>query len=117
MDELEESFEPVRVIARSLGLPGLEEGLSWGTPGLKVRGKMILRIREPDVLVLHCDPAEKEILMQMAPEVFFQTDHYRAAPYILARISTIDPEDLASRIEKTWRALAGKKLLQQHTTP
>src|SRR5262245_61092194 len=40
----------VEIAAR---FPGVEEGLSWGTPGLKVRGKFMCRMRtNPDALVM-----------------------------------------------------------------
>ena len=108
--DLSPFFEPIREAQRRTQLPGVEEGLSWGTPGLKVKGKMILRIREPQVIVICCDFDEKELLMQAAPEIYFQTDHYKGSPHILIRLSEISNEELDSRIEKAWRLVAPKKL-------
>lgn len=106
-------FEPVRTILREHAWPGVEEGLSYGTPALKVRGKLLLRLREPNVVVVPCDVDEKELLTQMAPEVFFEIDHYRGYPWILAYLSTIDPIELADRIERAWRQQATKKMIEE----
>ena len=47
-------YETVRAIGR--GLPGIEEGLSYGTPALRVRGKLLVRLREdPDSLMVRAD--------------------------------------------------------------
>ena len=114
MEDLCPHFEPVRALLRENDWPGLVEGTSYGTPGLKVRGKFLARLREPDVLVMTCDFNEKEILMQMAPEVYFQTDHYKNWPGILIRVSKIDPEQLKLHIEKAWRTLATQKMIAEY---
>lgn len=111
--DLSACFEPVREVWRAANWPGVEEGLSYGTPALKVRGKLLVRLREPDVVVLRCDLDEKEFLMAAAPDVYFQTDHYKGYPAVLARLSMIDPEELRERIEKTWRSHATKKMLDE----
>ena len=112
--DLSVCFEPVRAVWRAAKWPGVEESLSWGTPALKVRGKLLVRIREPDVVVLMCDMDEKEFLMGAAPEIYFQTDHYRGYPAVLARLSEIDPDELSERIGKTWRSLATKKMIEEY---
>lgn len=109
--DLSPFFEPVREAHRRTQLPGVEEGLSWGTPGLKVKGKMLLRIREPDVIVLCCEFDEKELLMEAAPDIYFQTDHYKGSPHVLVRLSQISDEGLDSRIEKAWRLVVPKKIV------
>src|SRR5262245_60914925 len=38
------TFDDVRELARQL--PGVEEGSCYGTPGLRVKGKFLLRLRE-----------------------------------------------------------------------
>lgn len=114
MEDLNPHFEPVRAILRENAWPGLVEAPSYGTPGLKVRGKFLARLREPDVLVIVCDFNEKDILMEMAPEIYFQTDHYKGWAGILIRLSKIDPEQLRLHIEKAWRSLATKKMIAEY---
>ena len=113
MDDYTASFDKVRAICRETGLPGLEEGQSWGTPAMKVKGKMLVRVREPDVLVLPCDLDEKEILMQVAPHIYFETKHYSGYPAVLVHLDAIEPDELAERIEMEWRKMAPKKLVAE----
>lgn len=114
MSDLHSEFEPVREVWRKADWPGVQEGLSYGTPALKVRGKFLLRLREPDVVVLRCPLDEKEFLMQAAPEVYFETDHYKGWPAVLARLSAIDPDELAAMIEKTWRSEATEAMIAEY---
>ena len=70
-------------------LPGVEVGSSYGTPALKVRGKMLLRVwpDEPDVLVVRLtDLDEQEELTATEPETFFITPHYAGYAAVLVRI-------------------------------
>ncbi len=107
-ENLAAAFEPVR--AAAAGLPDVEESLWYGTPSLKVRGKSFCRLKDADILVLLCPMEEKELLMEMEPEVFFETDHYKGWPAVLARLSGIDPGRLRHQLERAWRLKAPKRL-------
>ena len=60
-------------------LPGAEESTSYGNPAIKVKGKLLSRLRTEaeGALALRCDFLDRQILLQVDPEVFFLTDHYR----------------------------------------
>jgi hypothetical protein len=103
------TFEDVRRAAATL--PGIEDGTSYGTPALKVRGKLLARVHQSlDCLVLRSDLLGRQILMQSAPEVFFITDHYRDYPWVLVRFATVDRRALADLLERAWREVAPKSL-------
>jgi|SRR5262245_14551803 len=96
-------------IARELacGLPGVEDGLSYGTPSLKVRGKLLLRLREDgETLAVRVDYPMREALMQAEPETFFITDHYRNYPAVLVRLASVDRKRLHEVLEHAWRFVA-----------
>jgi hypothetical protein len=97
-------------------LPGVEAGTSWGTPGLKVRGKFMCRLRtNPDALVVRViDLPDREALVQGQPDVFFTTPHYDGYPAVLVRLEEIDPVELAELIEDAWRVQAPKRLLAEY---
>ncbi|HLF78332.1 MAG TPA: MmcQ/YjbR family DNA-binding protein [Dehalococcoidia bacterium] len=100
------------VVQMALELPGVETSTSYGTPALKVRGKFMARLREPDVMVLKpIDDIEKQMLMETQPETFFITDHYRGYPTVLIRLSRIEPVQLTALLEQCWRQLAPKRLV------
>lgn len=108
--DLKSYFKRVKAAAKATKLPGLEEATSYGTPSLKVKGKFLLRVREPDVLAIACSLEEKEFLLQNAPKIYFETDHYKGWPYVLIRLSKIKDDELAHRIAVAWALHAPKKL-------
>jgi hypothetical protein len=109
------SYETVCELARRL--PGVEEGTSYGTPALKVRGKLFVRLKEDgETIVLRTDAFEREHLLRMAPETFFITDHYRDYPWVLVRLSAITAAQLQELLEDAWRRVAPKRLIAAHDT-
>jgi hypothetical protein len=107
------TFETVREIA--LALPGVEEGLSYGTPGFRVKGKLFARIWEDlETLVLKIGFDTREILMKAEPATYFITDHYAGYPSVLVRLPVVDRHALAGVIEEAWRFNAPKRLLAAH---
>ncbi len=104
------------VLAIGSRFPGIEQGTSWGTPSLKVRGKFVCRMRtNPDALVMRVtDLGEREALLQGDPETFFSTPHYDGYPAVLIRLERVDPVELAELIEDAWRLQAPKRLVTAH---
>ncbi len=104
------TYDTVRELARRL--PEVDESTSYGTPALKVRGKMFVRLKEDgDTIVLRTDSFEREHLLSTAPEIFFITDHYRDYPWVLVRLSTVDVAQLRELLEDAWRRVAPRKLI------
>ena len=56
---------------------------------LKVRGKLFLRVKDAGTLVLMCPLEEKELLMEAAPHIYYETDHYKGWPAVLVRVAAI----------------------------
>jgi hypothetical protein len=104
------TFETVRELA--LTLPGVEEGLSYGTPAFKVGKKLMARLHQDgEALVLKMDFFARDTLMQAEPDTFFITDHYQGYPWVLVRLSTVRREQLRDLLDDAWRSLAPKRLL------
>jgi hypothetical protein len=106
------SFDEIREIA--LVLPGVADSTSYGTPALKVGGKLFARQHQSmDCVVLRIELLDREILMQSAPNAFFITDHYRDYPWILLRLGEVDKRVLPELIERAWRLVASKTLVRK----
>jgi hypothetical protein len=87
------TWEQVRKLA--LSLPGVEDGKSYGTPALKVKKKLIVRLREEgDVIVLRMPFEEREAMMAEAPEKYFITDHYKDYEWILVRLPKVSEAEM-----------------------
>ena len=107
------TFADVRELARAL--PDVEESTSYGTPALKVRGKLLVRLKEDgETLVLRTDFLDRDVLLRMAPDVFFLTDHYRDYPCVLVRLPLMDRAHMVELLEDAWRFVAPKTLVKRY---
>jgi hypothetical protein len=106
-------IDDVRRIAQ--GLPGAEEGTSYGTPGWRVRGKLFARIHDDGiVLVVRVAPGEREALLLSEPDVFELRPHYEPYPqWVLVRLAAIDEAELREVLTDAWREVAPKRLLAE----
>jgi hypothetical protein len=73
------------------------------------------RLVRPDVLAVRCSIERKEMLIEAAPETFFDDDHYRGFPAVLVRLESVDEVELAGLLDSAWRLQAPKVLL--HLVP
>jgi hypothetical protein len=104
------TFDTVRKIA--LTLPKAEEGTSYGTPAFKVVGTLFVRMHQDgESLVVRIDQDERAMRMKAEPETYYITDHYLNYPWILVRLSSVDPEDLRELLEEAWRLSAPARLI------
>ena len=108
------TFDDIRRIA--LAWPEVEDGSSYGTPALKVRKKMLVRLKEDrDSLVMPGVPQdERDMLVESQPKVFYFTDHYRDYPMVLIRLSRAKRATVEPLLRRQWRALASKAALKQY---
>ena len=102
------TFEDIRKLA--LKWPEVEDGSSYGTPALKVRKKMLVRLKEDnDSLVMPGVPLdEREMLLESQPKIFYFTDHYRDYPIVLIRLSKAKRSHVEPLLRRHWRTLASK---------
>ena len=106
------TFDDIRKIA--LAWPEVTDGTSYGTPALKVREKLLVRLREDgDSLVMLGVPHdERDMLVESQPRVFYFTDHYRDYPTVLIRLSKANRANVEPLLRRQWRALASKKAVK-----
>jgi hypothetical protein len=107
-------FDTVRTMARDLA--GVEESTAYGSPALKVRGKLMAVIPvnksvEPDSLAVSVDFERRAELLETAPDIYYLTDHYVNYPIVLVRLSRIQVDALRDLLGLAWRfaSSAGRK--------
>lgn len=95
------------VIRLTAHLPEVTVSTSYGTPALKVRNKGFCRlwgdrdrskadVGDDEVLVVYCDPDEKEFLLAESDGSIFTAPHYDGFGAVLILLDDIDHETLAN---------------------
>ena len=86
-------FDTVRKIG--LALPGVEESTAYGSPALKVHGRLLAciavnRSAEPGSLVVRVDFDDRAELLAADPDFYYVTDHYIPYNAVLVRLSRVN---------------------------
>jgi len=61
-----------------------------------------------DVLAVSCALDHKELLTEVAPDIFFDDAHYRGYPAVLVRLPVISADELADLLKKACTMQAAK---------
>ena len=94
----------------ALALPNVAEGTSYGTPALKIKGKLFIRLREDlDAIVLKMPFDQRDELMAAESETYFITDHYREYEWVLVRLSRVRADALSDLLQTACRAASPAK--------
>ena len=95
-----------------MALPGVTEGISYGTPGFYVNKKLFARLREDgETLVVYT--TERDKWMKKAPSIFYITDHYLNYPNMLISLSSVKPKELEALLIASWTMRATKGLIKE----
>ena len=105
------SFETVRAIG--LAMPDVEEGTTYGSPALKVGGKMFACIAihssaEPGSLAIRIDFGQRDELIAADPGTYYLTDHYVNYPVVLVRLSRVHADALRDLLLMGWRFVSAR---------
>jgi hypothetical protein len=103
-------------------LSGVEQSTSYGSPSLKVRGKLMAciavhRSAEPDSLVVCVDLESREAMIEEAPDVYYLTDHYVNYPCVLVRLNRIQPAALRGLLRMAWRLATAESRARKRAQP
>ncbi|WP_240621506.1 MmcQ/YjbR family DNA-binding protein [Caulobacter zeae] len=86
------------------------KGLAWGylaRPAPKAK-----RVLVPGVIAVRCLIETKQMLIEAAPERFFDDDHYRGFPAVLVRLAAIETDELAGLLRTAWTIVASRSLVK-----
>jgi len=105
-------FKAVEVIGRTL--PGVEVTTTWGQPTLKVDGRMFVCIAshksaEQDSLVVMMDIADRDALIEEAPDTYYLKEHYVGYPCVLVRLARVHPDALRDLVVGAHRYVTAKR--------
>ena len=107
-----ESFDRVRDLGRAL--TGVEEGTMYGSPALKLRGKMLAcvatnKAADPDSLVVQVGFVNRDLLIAKDPSVYYVRKHYAPYPVVVVRMNRIKRDDLEELLGMSYRYMSSEK--------
>jgi hypothetical protein len=99
-------FDRVRRLGREL--EGVEDGTTYGSPALKVRGKMFACIAinktvEANTLAVRMSFVERDLRLAAEPGIYYLTPHYVGHPCLLARLGKLSDDALRDLLETGWQ--------------
>jgi hypothetical protein len=99
------------IVAFALCLPGVTlDEAAKGSLVPMVRGKQIVAPgRAPGSIALRATREEIDHLLELEPDIFFQTPQYKGWPIVLVHADRADPEHLKALIERAWWDRASQK--------
>ncbi len=96
------TYDTIRRLA--LSMPDVEESTSYGTPALKVKRQLFLRLHQDlDKIVLRMPFDRREELMAEDPDTYFITDHYRDYPWVLVSLAKVRSDALRDLLNIAYR--------------
>jgi hypothetical protein len=104
-------FDAVRKIG--LALPGVEESTMYGTPALKLHGRLVACIAshksaEPGTLAARMSFDQRSELLDNDPDVYYLKDHYVGYPCVLVRLARIHPDALRDLLAMSYRFVSAE---------
>ena len=105
------NFDTVRKIGHTF--PGVEEGTAYGSPALKLQGKLLAcmashRSAEPGSLVVCVSFEDRGALLAEAPEFYYVKEHYLNYESVLVRLSRVSPDVLRDLLAMAYKFVSGK---------
>ena len=102
------SFGAVRLAA--LSLPDVDETSSHGLTGFRRSGKLFLVFREKlNSIVVRAAFERRDEMIEADPVTYYTNDHYRAYPWVLARLEKLDPGVLPDLLRMGWQYVQKKQ--------
>jgi hypothetical protein len=111
------------VVDFACALPEVTESTSYGTPALKVAGRLLTRLRTPPddgdggdggdgggsggaELMLRCTPHDKAALVGGDDPAFRTTSHYDGHDSVLVDLARVDRDELFELVDSGWYVVA-----------
>ncbi len=80
---------------------------------MAVEGAHFAHLLDTSILALHCPVDQKVLLMEISPDIYFETDQHIGRDIMLIRLDRISDEELALRLHDAWTFRAPEKLKQR----
>ncbi|KKB09719.1 hypothetical protein [Devosia chinhatensis] len=89
-------------LANERQLPAVTSATDSSPPSLAVDGTPFIQMHDAATALLHCPVDQKVLLMEISPEIYFETDDMIGENAMLIRLDRIDDEELSLRLHDAW---------------
>ncbi len=101
-----QNFDTVKELG--LAMHGVVNGTAYGSPALKLGGKLVACIpinksAEANSVAVRIDLEHRAELLRRHPDIYYITDHYAPHPTVLVRLSKIPRTDLKELLREACR--------------
>jgi hypothetical protein len=101
------------VVEVGLTLPGAEEATAWGGRCLKVNGRHFIgmainKSAEPNSLIIHVDTAQRDLMIEEQPDLYYTAPHYENYPCVLVRLSRLQRDVLEDLLRMAHRFVSAR---------
>lgn len=99
----------------ALSLPGATETLWFNKPAVFIHGQFLTKVHDKEeAMVLQVGSIEmRDMMLEVEPDLFYITDHYRKFPFLLARLSALTPKLLKEILAGRAQQLAEMKPIKR----
>jgi len=113
------TFAAVRKIG--LTLPDAEEATAWGTPVLKVNGRIFTGIpinkdAEPGSIMFSVDFAVRDEMIAEQPDIYYTASHYENYACVLVRLARLRADALEDLVRMSHRYASSKPKARRRAT-
>jgi hypothetical protein len=114
------TFETIRQIGEQL--PGTEAGTAYGSPALRVNGRIyagipVNREAEQNSLAVYlADFEHRDALLAEDPETYYLKPHYEPYPIVLVRLALVTRDALADLLRGAHRVMSTKPSVRRGST-
>ncbi len=114
------TFDTVREIGEQL--PGTEVGTAYGSPALKVNGRLYAAIAinkeaEPNSLAVYvADFEQRDALLAEDPGTYYVKPHYEGYPVVLVRLACVTRDALSDLLRGAHRIVSSKPSSRRRAT-
>lgn len=114
MAKPEADFDRMVRLCREAGLPDVTIGTSYDAPALRARDKAFATLKEDKCMVLNCGHEQKAFLLEMAPETYWVTEHFKYWPGLMVRLDMISDRELQGRLIDAWKLRMTRKQIADY---
>jgi len=96
-----------------LTLPNAEDTTAWGSPMLKVNGRIFAGIpinkdAEPGSVMFIVDFAARDAMIEEQPDIYYTAPHYESYACVLVRLSRVNRDMLEDLLRMSHRHVSSK---------